>query len=415
MSNQLAIATVTETLRRLIEGAVQLDDGAAVVVTRPPDRVNPATNRLNLFLYHAEVEASFRNRLDLARQNRPGETPEPPLPLCLYYLLTAYGTEQDTGDIAAHRLMGRAMLTLHDHPVLGPTEIQAAIPNTDLHEQIERVRITPVALTLEDMSRLWGSFSTNYRLSMAYKAAVVLLDSARPKRAPLPVLTYRTADGRGLQVQPSLIPPYPALTGVILSAGRTGAALGDAITLEGHHLGGSAVTVRLTHPALPSPIDIPQAGFTSASDTAITFPLPSAGNAPSQFAAGVCTVVVAVTQAGVTHTTNALFVALEPDIVSRAPANAPAGNVAVAVTCVPQVRLTQKVSLLFGSREIAPQPFVVPANPAAPSSLQFNVTGAPAGQHFLRLRVDGVDSNLVVLAGAPPAPQFDPNRMVTVT
>lgn len=254
MSNQLAIATVSETLRRLIETAIQLDDGASVCVARPPDKVNPATNRLNLFLYHTEIDASFRNRVDLNRQSLPGESVEPPLPLCLYYLLSAYGVEQDAGDITAQRLMGRAMLTLHDHPILSATEIQAALPGTDLHEQIERVRITPMSLSLEEMSRLWGSFSTNYRLSMAYKASIVLIDSTRPKRTPLPVLTYRTADGRGLQVQPSLIPPYPALTNVVLPANRTGAALGDAITLEGYNLDGTTVTVQMTHSALPAPV-----------------------------------------------------------------------------------------------------------------------------------------------------------------
>lgn len=415
MSNQLAIATVTETLRRLIENAIQLDDGAAVCVTRPPDKVNPSTNRLNLFLYHTEVDASFRNRLDLSRQVMPGESTEPPLPLCLYYLLMAYGTEQDTGEITAHRLLGRAALTLHDHPILGATEIQAALPGTDLHQQIERVRITPMSLSLEEMSRLWGSFSTNYRVSMAYKVSIVLIDSERPTRTPLPVLTVRTSDGRGLQVQPSLIPPYPALTGVVLPANRTGAALGDSITLEGHHLNGTTVTVQMTHPALSSPILIPQASFTSSSPTQITFALPAGGNAPSQFAAGFLTATVVVTDAGVTRTTNSQFIPLSPTIQSRAPANAPAGNVNLTVTCVPQVRTTQQVSLLFGSREIAPQPFVLPANPSAPGTLQFNVTGATAGQHFLRLRVDGVDSNLVIMAGAPPVPQFDPNQRVTIT
>ncbi len=412
MSNQLAIATVTETLRRLIETAIQLDDGASTCVARPPDKVNPSVNRLNLFLYHTEIEASFRNRVDLNRQTLPGESVEPPLPLCLYYLLSAYGVEQDAGDITAHRLLGRAMLTLHDHPILGATEIQAALPGTDLHEQIERVRITPMSLSLEEMSRLWGSFSTNYRLSMAYKASIVLIDSTRPKRTPLPVLTYRTADGRGLQVQPSLIPPYPTLTNVILPANRTGAALGDAITLEGYNLDGTTVTVQLTHPALPAPILIPQASFTSSSPTAITFSLPSGGNAPSQFAAGFLTTTVVTVKAGVTRSTNALFIPLAPTIQSRAPANAPAGNVNLTVTCVPQVRATQNAALLFGSREIAPQPFVLPANPNDPSTLQFNVTGATAGEHFLRLRVDGVDSNLVIMAGAP---QFDPNQKVTIT
>lgn len=415
MSNQLAIATVTETLRRLIEAAIQLDDGAAVCVTRPPDRVNPSTNRLNLFLYHAEIDAAFRNRVDLNRQTLPGESAEPPLPLCLYYLLSAYGSEQDAGDITAHRLIGRASLTLHDHPILSATEIQAALPGTDLHEQIERVRITPMSLSLEEMSRLWGSFSTNYRLSMAYKVSLVLIDSTRPTRTPLPVLTIRTTDGRGLQVQPSLVPPYPTLTNVTLPANRTGAALGDAITLEGYHLDGTTVTVQMTHPMLSSPILIPQASFTSASSTAITFPLPSAGNAPSQFAAGFFTITVVTVKAGVTRSTNALYLPLAPTIQSRAPASAPAGNINLAVTCVPQVRVTQSVSLLFGSREIAPQPFVLPANPSAASALQFNVAGATTGDHFLRLRVDGVDSNLIILAGVPPAPQFDPNQKVTIT
>ncbi len=58
---------------------------------------------------------------------------------------------------------------------------------------------------------------------------------------------------------------------------------------------------------------------------------------------------------------------------------------------------------------------MLPANPAAASTLQFNVVGATAGDQFLRLRVDGVDSNLVILAGVPPTPQFDANQKVTIT
>jgi hypothetical protein len=39
----------------------------------------------------------------------------------------------------------------------------------------------------------------------------------------------------------------------------------------------------------------------------------------------------------------------------------------------------------------------------------------PAGaKHFVRLRVDGVDSLLVIRAGTPPTLQFDPNQQVTI-
>lgn len=415
MSNQLAIAAVTETLRRLIEAAVQADDGSAVVVARPPDKVNPATNRLNLFLYQAEVEPAFRNRTDVARPGAPGEIAEPPLPLCLYYLLMVYGTDQDTGDVGAHRLLGRAMLTLHDHPVLGASEIASALPGNDLHEQVERVRITPLSLSVEEMSRLWGSFATNYRLSTAYKASVILIDSTRARRAPLPVLTLRTADGRGLQVQPNLIPPFPALTGIALPANKASAELGDQVTLTGFHLDGATVRVQLSHASLAAPIVIPDTDFVAASPTSITVQLPAGGAARSQYAAGLYRAAVVVTDGADTRSTNALAFSLAPTVLSRSPANAAAGNVAVAVTCVPQIRAAQTVALLFGSRAVPAGPFVAPANPSDPSVLQFSVSAAQAGRHFLRLRVDGVDSNLVKLAGVPPVPQFDPDQSIVIT
>jgi len=40
---------------------------------------------------------------------------------------------------------------------------------------------------------------------------------------------------------------------------------------------------------------------------------------------------------------------------------------------------------------------------------------AVAGEYFLRLRVDGVDSLIVERIGAPPKLQFDPNQKVTIT
>ena len=50
------------------------------------------------------------------------------------------------------------------------------------------MRFTPFAMSTEEISRLWTAFQTNYRLSTAYEASVVLIDSTRPAPSPLPVL-----------------------------------------------------------------------------------------------------------------------------------------------------------------------------------------------------------------------------------
>jgi hypothetical protein len=161
-----------------------------VVTALPPDEAANLshTRQVNLFLYQVSPNAAWRN-MDMPRQTRPGESGQPLLPLTLYYLLTAYAREnpEDTAFIG-HRLLGRAMSILHDRPLLDKDEIQDALPGNDLHKQVERVRLTLQPFSLEEMSKLWTAFQTQYRLSAVYEASVVLIESTRPARTPLPVL-----------------------------------------------------------------------------------------------------------------------------------------------------------------------------------------------------------------------------------
>ena len=194
MSNPLAIAAVTATLRNLLTQGVTTDPDLAdaTVTTQPPDKArdgNNNANQLNLFLYQTMLNAAWRN-MDMPRQVKPGETGQPPLALDLHYLITAYGRNND--DVFSHHLLGRAMRILHDHPLLGEAEIKAALPDNDLHEQVERVRITPQPLSLEEMSKLWTTFQTQYRISVAYEVGVILVDSSRDASAPLPVPAFTT-------------------------------------------------------------------------------------------------------------------------------------------------------------------------------------------------------------------------------
>ena len=412
MSNALAVAAVTTTLRNLLTNAL---DGVVSVTTKPLDEARQAAiDQINVFLYHIAPNAALRNT-PMPGQTKPGETGHPPLALSLYYLVTAYGQNND--DSLAHRLLGRVMGALHDHPLLHPEEIrsatQATLPTSDLHAQVERVRITPQPLNLEEMSKLWATFQTQYRISAAYHVSVVLIESARPARTPLPALGRGSQDDRGVATQPDVTTPFPTLLSAETPDPQFGLLLGETLTLRGLNLSGANPSVRLTHQALD--LERTLTALATHADEEITVVIP---NQPADFPAGFWTVEVSVERPGETfsRTTNRQGFVLAPEVT-----NLPAsfardaqGLAVVNINCRPEVRPAQRVALLLGSREIPAE-----AHPAQTAALAFRVTNptpaaSPAAvEHFARLRVDGVDSILVDRTGA--APVFDPNQRVTIT
>ena len=260
MSNSLSVSAITETLRNLLTQGTRDNPPGTAVTTRPPDkaRVNNTGNQLNVFLYQTALNAAWSNA-DMPNQVKPGETGAPPLPLNLYYLLTAYG--EDDNDDLGHRVLGRAMSILHDHPVLSSDDIRlsvdaADLPKFNLQHQLEGIRISYQPMSLDEMSKLWTAFQTGYRISAAYEVAVVLIDSQRPTRSPLPVLRQGDQD-RGPASQPDLTPPFPELFHVQPPDPRYSAELGDTLTLVGHHLAGDEVEVRLRHRLLDAPRVLP--------------------------------------------------------------------------------------------------------------------------------------------------------------
>src|SRR4051794_38914453 len=121
MSNTPAIASVTATLQAILTHAIVADSDLAdtTVTTLPPGKARDTNthNQLNVFLYLALPNNTWRN-MDIPGQFNRGETGLPPLALNLYYLLTAYGRNDD--DVYSHRLLAAAMRLLHDEPLLHP-------------------------------------------------------------------------------------------------------------------------------------------------------------------------------------------------------------------------------------------------------------------------------------------------------
>jgi hypothetical protein len=350
----------------------------------------------------------------MPRQIKPNETGQPPLALDLFYLLTAY--ERDDGDssVIAHRLLGRAMRVLHDHPLLGADEIRTALPNNDLADQIERIRITPQPMAVEEFSKLWTTFQVGYRISAAYHVSVVLIESTRSSRTPLPVLT-RGADDTGVNAQADLIPPFPTLTSVspVLQppGSESSAVLGNDLLVTGHDLDGTNVSAEVSHPRLPNPVALPAPS--NATATAITVNLP---NQPQNFPAGIYTISVSVIRPGETfkRTTNALPFAVVPQILSNPAINAVrnVNEITITLACSPEVLPAQRVALLLGGDEVPADPHSVTTG-----SLTFIAKDDPpgkfaAGDYFVRLRVDGVDSLLIDRSVQPP--KFKSSQKVNI-
>jgi hypothetical protein len=430
MSNALAIAAVTATLRNLLENVNQgtgLNGSNVAITTKPPDKARDGTstdNQINLFLYQVLPNAAWRN-MDIPQSVRSGETAIPPLALNLYYMLTAYGEGDD--DSLGHRLLGHAMSIFYDHPLLGAQEIKDALPpeiDSDLENQIERVRITLQPLTVEEIFRLWSGFLTQYRISVSYEICVVLIESTRAVRTPLPVLT-RGKDDRGVKSQASMLPPFTTLTKLTLpTIIQSAIQVGERLTIEGFHLDAKNTQILLTQTRFGFTWQLaPEAGITAQKMT-VTIPAtppaiqPPDPTAPTTWPVGFYSVSLRFTNDdGFTTTSNELPLALAPTI-SNIQLQGDKTDATIALDCNPGVLPGQRVALLIGDREVPfafpPPPSSPPQSPQAITSLSFHVGAIDSGTYFVRLRVDGVDSLLIKQDPQTNLPAFDKNQRVII-
>lgn len=437
MSNTLAIAAVTATLRSLLEKEIAQETGGLLVTTLPPDKANQAfsandgTSGLNLFLYQTQISAAWRNQ-NSPHEGRPNETDHPALGLDLYYLLTAHEKADQQNSLLAHRLLGRAMLVLHDHPLLGANELRAAPPGNDLANQIERVRITPHSMSLEELSKLWMIFQTGYRISAAYQVSLVFINSRRSSPAAAPVLQRGEGD-RGVSATAG--DTLPILETLKLPDRQSSALLGDKVTAIGQNLVNLA-GVRFTPLAQgPSaaPFTLPAAAIEPADEGIVVTLQNNAAWFPGFYTVAV--LVDRLVNGQVQRwSSNELPFSLAPRVKKIDPNPAARdgnGEVKLTVTCEPGVRLAavdqtkmrfdQQITLLLGSgRRIAPQPPPdIPQGEEPPKStgqlvFVFPVAADEVGEYLARLRVDGIDLPLVHRPVDGP-PEFDDSQKVTIT
>lgn len=206
MSNFLAVATVTETLRQILDSAVSRDvsGGARATAVRPSGSDKSSMIGLpeigvNVFLYQVSFNAERRNS-DLPNRRSDGSLMQrPKVALDLNYLLTFYGDEKQ---LEPQRVLGSVISALHSRPALTHSQIKMALEadenlrSSDLADESELVRLTPLPLNIEEMHNIWsGFFQSPYALSVAYQASVVFIEGKETPEESLPVQRFSIAAG----------------------------------------------------------------------------------------------------------------------------------------------------------------------------------------------------------------------------
>ena len=383
MSDFLAVATVTAALQRLLQSAVGADVPGADAWTDRPDQRQQGANEgpgVNIYLYQVGSDPTQRNA-DLPTRGPGGQVRQRPrVPLALHYLLSFYG---DEGELEPQRVLGSAVRTLHARPLITHELIDAvtaaaqAVPPvhpslaaSDLVDQLDLVRLSPLALNLEELSKLWSVFfQVPYALSVAYQASVVYLEQPVVAVAGPPVLQPELAVG---------LLRRPRITRVDAVSGDLVFAT-DTLVVHGERLDGESITVRVG-----ADVRAPA----SAAPDLITVDLSSVGGLhPGP-------VPVQVRHGPLGEQSGVASFLLHPTITVSAVQDQ--GTVTVTVTSDLPVGAAQTAALAL-LEPVSGRPvhvISVPSREADTTEVTVPVRGVPAGPYVVSLSVDGADSRV---------------------
>ncbi|MCM8531140.1 MAG: DUF4255 domain-containing protein [Lentisphaeraceae bacterium] len=219
MSSYLALATTTAVFSQKIYNALnKVKDlsAAPVISNKRPEKPDGQMVGAYLYLYQVEHNNTLRNN-DLATRRSDGTMiQQPQVALNLKYHISFYGREST---LEAQRMMGAAIIDLHSEPFITPAEIKgfldAAGPynylaESTLYEQHATIKIEPVILSLEDISKMWTTFfQIPHEHSLNYEVSVILIEGNYNIEKSLPASGVNTLpDPSGIAKVLSVQPPY---------------------------------------------------------------------------------------------------------------------------------------------------------------------------------------------------------------
>ena len=389
MSNFLAIATVTEALKQMLDATVGRDvPGANATAVRPAESGDKG---VNIYLYQVGPNSSWRNEDLPTRRDDSTIAQRPRAALDLHYLLTFYGEE---AHLEPQRLLGSVVATLHAQPLLTRQRIRDAISNaengflngSDLAEEIEQVKFTPMPLSLEELYNLWSSFfQTPYSLSVAYQASVVFVEGAEVPARALPVIE------RNLYVATFR---QPLIEEVASQAGPNQPIVFDSrLVIRGRRLRGDVTRVLMGGTEVePEEVD----------ETKIVLEL------PDSLRAGVQSLQVV----------HKMMMGTPPEPHRGVESNVFAFVLRPAITSIDDATKVASVSPAIGQRQRvvvllnelsenspAGYTFVLPSRDADTNEIAIPASCVGAGTYLVRVQVDGAESLLDLEGGAYAGPK----------
>jgi Pvc16 N-terminal domain len=389
VSNSLAIAAVTSTIRYVLDRSLQQSQAGAVgganVTTLHPQELTggevAGTAGINVFCFQATPNHAW-NLTDLPTRRPDGSMLQRPVAaLDLHYLLTCFG---DEAKLESQRLLGRVASALAVTAVLTRDVVRAALDlyddetetaflaSSDLADEVELVKLAPATLSLEEMSKLWGVLDTPYLLSLSYLATVVLIVADVTPTLSLPVLRPT------LTVTPSGPPRLDELatdgaTLVLSGSGlsRMGEVRVGPATLAPDGVPTSQVVRAVLDDTVPAGVHAVQVRELSAAGPG--------GAPPSRVVAA----------------SNALPLVVRPTVTAT-----DVGDDAVTLTVAPPLQARQRVTIVLGRLEggaegdpadltlvLAP----VAEQDAPQTTIVLARDEIPDGRWLVRAQVDGVD------------------------
>ena len=173
-----AIAATSQTILGLLEAAATAEEEfrtASFSVFTSSQLRQPPNDRLgvSLYLYHIAINASRRNAA--GRLDPSGTRHQPPVPLDLHYLLTAWAKDA----ITQQRLLGWAVRLIQNAATLPAGVLNAHDPHT-VFQPDETVEIVWENLSQQDIFDIWDVARANQQPSAAYVVRIVEIESSIP-------------------------------------------------------------------------------------------------------------------------------------------------------------------------------------------------------------------------------------------
>jgi hypothetical protein len=170
-----AIAATSQAVLGLIQSAALGGEfqGATFAHYQASNFQSPMNEGVSLWLYRLTVNA---NRNQPPRVGRDGRRYRPPLPVDLHYVVTAWAGDA----IKQQRLLGFAIRTLEDTPILPAGVLNQHGPEPDVFRPDETVELYFESISVQDASYIWGVAQTKEQPSAMYAARMVEIESSVP-------------------------------------------------------------------------------------------------------------------------------------------------------------------------------------------------------------------------------------------